>query len=247
MKTATLTGVVTALTVGVALAQPIDRPTIQATSSKPSAAALGVDPIAKVGERLPGRPMPPRPPPGEPGKTAYIRLGAVLGREIRRWPAASRAAVTNTHLKYGPPAEHTASRVTWRDVGPWKRVVVHREPVAHAFPYPHEDVLEQVIGFDVPVHRLDDVAAIHGSLTARRTRGELASECDLEAMNFLSLNLAYQVITDQQSAAAARDLLAKTAFAYRRGVRTPLTEGLTFDRLPTVGDPDVATVKLTRR
>lgn len=48
---------------------------------------------------------------------------------------------------------------------------------------PHKDMLLQVIAYEVPADKFDDLAAFDGSVIAERTRGEIAARCDKEAAN----------------------------------------------------------------
>ena len=151
---------------------------------------------------------------------------------IAAWPSTSRTAATQTIARYGAPDEHTASMLIWRDRGPFRRTIVHRDEVPHAFPRMHQDVLEQVIAYRVPPEMVDELSAFNGSLKVDRTRGELSARCDQEAMNVLALNLADEILTTRATVSDARVTYALQAEAHAAGRSAPLAERLLF-RVPT--------------
>lgn len=244
MKTAMLTGVVVVLAAGGVTAQP-PAPAPAPVAAPPPPVAPSPKGDEQTPERVPSR-IPATNKPAAPARAGKIDVA--LEARIKPWPWLARSAVVTTHARYGAPAEASDSLVIWNQVGPWKQVIVHRAAAEHQFPAAHQDVLEQVIALAVPADKFDDLAAFDGSVTAHRTRGELSAACDVEAMNFLALNLAHDIITDQRTVAEARAMLAKTAAAYRRGARDPMTLRLTFE-LPTgpTADPDQATGQVTQR
>ena len=119
--------------------------------------------------------------------------------------------------KYGEPDEVTPARLTWSNTGPWKRTVLRRKGADHHFPIQHHDHLEQVIDYHVPPEKAEEVLAFDGSLTIRRTRGELSTECKSEAANFLAINLAHDVLIDEKSTAEAREAYADLYRQNERG------------------------------
>lgn len=157
----------------------------------------------------------------------------------RLWPAVSRDAAAGLEMKYGPPDETTSSMLVWREAGPFKRIAVHAEGVRHALPTLHEDVVEHVIEYRVPVGRIDEVLQFNGSLEVRRTAGELASRCANEALNVLALNLAHDIVVERRSVAQARREFSRLAVSYSGGGSSPYTDSLAF-RIPAAAtaDPD---------
>jgi hypothetical protein len=107
------------------------------------------------------------------------------------------------------------------------------------------DILEQAIDYRVPPEKYGALAAYNGSVTARRTRGELAAMCDKEAMNFLALNLAHDIITGKLSVEEARQAYTTTALAFTKGEQRPYTQALQFQVPPKgTGDPDQVTATM---
>lgn len=160
-------------------------------------------------------------------KMGHEQMGAA--DMIRDWPEVSRQAARELMQKYGEPDEKTARMLIWRDNGPWKRSIVHRDPVAHSFPRPHQDVLEQVIDYRVPAEYADDLALYDGSVIIDRTAGELTARCDSEAMNFLALNLADDIVKGEKTVAEARLEYGRAALQQMAGDSPDLTQGLQFE------------------
>jgi hypothetical protein len=141
--------------------------------------------------------------------------------------------------KYGSPDGVTPDRLVWKDREPWVEIIVSREEVPHRFPMQHTDVLEQAIHYPVSPGQFDELAAFDGSVIVERTKGTMSARCDKEAMNYLALNLAHDIVTGKRSVEGARDFYAERARAFKKGETHPYTQGLVFP-LPGrgVGDPD---------
>lgn len=180
-----------------------------------------------------------------------IRIAAVNPPEVSftvktakdialRWPEAPREAAGAMLDKYGAPDAMAGDFLIWQDAGEWLEITVRREEINHRFPLPHRDVLEQVVAYEVPEEKFDDLARFDGSLIAERTRGTLASRCENEAMNFLALNLAHDIVTNRKSVEEAREMQVDIARAYLSGERHPYTKGLRFhiSKIEDTIDPD---------
>lgn len=171
-----------------------------------------------------------------------INRGVVLA-SIENWPAKSQEAARFMIDKYGVPNEQTPTTLVWYATGPWKRTILSKEEVPHSFPKPHTDLLEQFIDYRVPVDKYDELAAYDGSVIVERTKGEISARCDKEAMNFLALNLANEIVTGARTVQQARDEYGKQAMAFMNNQPAPHTTGLHFN-VPRSGtaDPDRTTL-----
>jgi hypothetical protein len=158
---------------------------------------------------------------GQPAPSAISNL-------VDGWPAKAREAANAMIAKYGQPHEATPTMLIWHNVGPWKHTILSRDEVPHDFPKPHTDLLEQVIDYRVPVDKFDELAAYDGSVIVERTKGEMSARCDKEEMNFLSLNLANDIVTGRRTVEQARRFYAETAMAFMRGEKPAYTQGLQF-------------------
>jgi len=141
--------------------------------------------------------------------------------------------------KYGEPSIVGDRMLVWFNTGPMVKTALMRDAVPHNFPMPHVDYLTQTVMHCVPADKLDDLNEYDGSVWVHRTRGELSAQCDVEAMNFLALNLAHDVIMGTRTAVDARDFYSKTAMAFKQGDQSsPYVTGLTFQPEPDAADPD---------
>ncbi len=186
-----------------------------------------------------------RPAQGFEQQARNLLQGAVGGQQVAKliesWPRASRTAAQQMIDSYGEPHSVTPDMLIWRDNGPWNITVVHRDPVPHNFPMPHEDVLEQTVYLEMPPRMIDDLAQFNGSVIVDRTKGTITARCDTEAANFLALNLAYEIINDERSVDEARRSYARALADWKQtGEKTRDLRGLQFDPMTAAvaGDPD---------
>ena len=167
---------------------------------------------------------------------------AVALEEISRlapnWPESSQQALRGMLEKYGQPNEQTPTMLVWNYVAPYKRIVVYREAITHKFPILHDDVLEHVVNYRIPVAKAAELAKFDGSLSFNRTAGELSVRGDKEAMNVLSLNLASDIIEGKRNSDNARVEFGKRTVDLLNGNRTAQTENLQFIAQNNTGDAD---------
>ncbi len=141
---------------------------------------------------------------------------------------------------YGEPDVVTQRRLMWYGNGPWKRSVLRPDGADHEFPEHHIDYLEQVIDYHVPPASADDVIRFDGSVTIRRTRGELSAECHGEPANFLAINLTHDILEGDKTVEEARDVYAEIYARKEAGDEPAYITDLQFE-LPSgdQADPDV--------
>lgn len=144
------------------------------------------------------------------------------------WPDSSIAAAKEMITKYGDPQETTSNSLIWRNVAPFKEIIVHREVYSHRFPLLHQNSLEHVVDYKAPVGKVDDVWRYNGSVVLDRTKGQMSAMGENEAMNVLSLNLAHKVLTGNMSADAARITYGKETMDYLNGKKSANTQVLNF-------------------
>jgi hypothetical protein len=124
--------------------------------------------------------------------------------DLKNWPAASQAAIKEMIKKYGLPDEVTEHSLVWYNNGPWKYTKVFDSENKHLFPIDHTDVIEQAIDYKVPLNKFNDLALYDGSITIKRTDGELSVRCDREAVNFLTINLVNNVAIGKMTVGEAK-------------------------------------------
>ena len=149
--------------------------------------------------------------------------------KIRHWPELSKEAAGRMLRNYGPPEEVTDHRLVWHMKGPWKEITLYKGEAPHNFPGEHNDVLEQTIYYRVPPEKFSDLAAFDGSVIADRTRGTLAARCGGEEANFLSLNLAHEIITGTRSVQEARRFYAERMREFMNGQTHAYLQKLLFE------------------
>lgn len=167
------------------------------------------------------------------------------------WPDGSIQAAKDMLSKYGEPTETTSDQLIWRNVAPFKKVIVHKDVYNDRFPLLHQNALEHVVDYRAPASKVDDIWNYSGSIVLNRNKGEMSSYGENEAMNILSLNLAHDVMTGRYSAESARVLAGKETLSYMNGKATALTSVLKFggqwqtsdegktvtDKIRWIGDP----------
>jgi hypothetical protein len=177
---------------------------------------------------------PPRtavPPDASRNKSA-----AQASQHIQHWPSESREATQLVIDQYGEPDEATQTQLIWHKRGPWKRIVASKTFFRHNFPAPHNDSVESVIDYRVPVDKFTPLAEFDGSVVVERTAGEVSARCHDEQANFLALNLMHDIVTGAKNVEEARAYYAKEFADYRRRKPTPYMERLRF--MPGAGNTE---------
>lgn len=164
--------------------------------------------------------------------TPSSRLANVTSNEakglISAWPAKTQEVANTMMAKYGAPNEITGTMLVWHKNGPWKKTIIHKEPVQHNFPMEHVDLLEQFVDYAVPADKYDELALYDGSVVVARTVGEMSARCDKEEANFLALNLAYDVATGKKTVEDARSYYARSIKEMMQGKMDPYLGKLHF-------------------
>jgi hypothetical protein len=163
---------------------------------------------------------------------------------LRTWPEHASKAARATIAVYGLPNEATPSMFIWIENGPWLKTVVYKDEIVHDFPRSHYDVVESSVYMAVPPSRVGDVVAFEGSATVHRTEGIVSVRSNNEAMNFLAMNLVYDIASGKKNVAAARKAYARAVIAIAKAeppedaakLRFPVSDDRTMD-------PDKAMLK----
>ena len=156
---------------------------------------------------------------------------------IEDWPDAPQRGARQMLEQYGPPNEATPTKLFWYNAGPWKRIIVTSDVVTHNFPAPHSDFLTQVVDYQVPPEKFEEIARFDGSCLLDRTAGEAGARCDSEAANTLTLNLMHDIVSGKTTVDEARKSFGEMMIAYTLGRSAPYAEGLQFT-VPDGGTED---------
>lgn len=148
---------------------------------------------------------------------------------VEQWPWLSAGVAREMVERYGLPHEATPSMLVWQYNYPWKRTLLWREGAYHGFPRPHLDILEQTVEYRVPLQKIHELALYNPSLSVNQTRGEMVVCCSNEAMNFLTVNLAHEIIIGHMSPSQAKIRHREVVAGMKLHWPEPFTEGLTFE------------------
>ena len=67
----------------------------------------------------------------------------------------------------------------------------------------------------MPPEKFSELAKFDGSLIVERTAGEVSARCDMEATNFLALNMMHEIVSGKRTAEEARKTLSENISATR--------------------------------
>lgn len=165
----------------------------------------------------------------------------IINQYTKGWSESATETAKNMITKYGDPFESTPSMLMWKGIPPVKKIIVYRDEIIHQFPLPHKDVIEHTVDFKIPLNKAAELVKFDGSVIFDRTRGELSARSNEEAMNFLILNLASDIIRGKRSSSNARKEYEKLSIEYLNGNKSSLTQGLQFNTQTNTADSDVPT------
>ncbi len=164
----------------------------------------------------------------DPEQDLYSAPKKVVVPNINDWPQHSANAAKKIIDKYGRPTESTPHMLVWKNVLPFKRIVVYRDEVVHKFPQFHKDVVEHVVAYRIPINKTIELTQFDGSVTFYRTAGELTSRSESEEMNLLALNLADEIIMGKRNYTAARAEFGALVVDYLKGNKNIFMQELQF-------------------
>ena len=175
----------------------------------------------------------------QPSPTRTFASGQTV--DFSDWPFLSQLAAQQMIKRYGEPTESTPTSMCWNDVSPYKRIVVYREQVPHNFPLPHDDVIEHVISYKIPINKVAEIIKFNGSIKFDRTRGEISARSENEAMKLLALNMAYDIVKNKKDYTDARSVYGKLEIDYINGTKNLFTQSLQFFTQKDAADVDKTT------
>ena len=158
--------------------------------------------------------------------SAYFPDTVVRG-VVHRWAEPSAAAARKLLEEYKLPDDVTLNRITWYDRGYWKRTVVwNQKPVYRSLN--DLDIVEQTVDYPLTSAQAEELLAFRDGLTVDMESGELSSRSDREAVNFLTLNLADEIVRGRKTVAQARDSYERILSLAASGKVSPYMTRLLF-------------------
>jgi hypothetical protein len=143
------------------------------------------------------------------------------------WHTDSKLLAMKFMAEYGPPDRIEADRLVWDSADPWSRIAVwntqDREPTALG-----SESLEQTLRYNVPPDKRKALAAFSDRLVVSDDCQELSARGDSEALNFLAINLADEIIRGDRSPEDARGFYDRVYRLSQAGKSSPYTQGLLF-------------------
>ena len=139
---------------------------------------------------------------------------------VKRW--AAHSAMTGRVLldKYGLPDDVTPFRMTWNNKWPWKRTIVSNQKQIYRS-LDDFNVLEQTVAYTVSFDQAAELLAFRDGLVVDLENDELTSRADREEINFLTLNLADDILHGRATVAQARASYAEMLELEAAGKSSP--------------------------
>jgi len=151
---------------------------------------------------------------------------------IGNWSDFSRTLARKFIAEYGPPDQVKYSRLVWNDKGPWKSTTVWDVPPYYDSDF-GEDILEQTIPYPIPLDRRPALAEFSDRVRVSKGGSALSVRATSEELNFLTANLAHELLSGIQQPATARRFYDRTLQLSAAGKSSPYMQGLLFAGAPS--------------
>lgn len=159
---------------------------------------------------------------------AATSSGQTPEETIRNWPKEVQATAKLLIEGYGAPSRSDADELVWSNNGSWRKTVLHREGLTQSATGKGKDHLEQFIAYEVPAGKVAELGRFDKRIVVNQAAGEISSRADAETMNFLTLNLANDIVQGQRTVREARAFSAKVKMLEKTGKSSPYLEGFVF-------------------
>ncbi|MFI5361927.1 MAG: hypothetical protein ACHQ49_08165 [Elusimicrobiota bacterium] len=144
---------------------------------------------------------------------------------VESWPLLPRSAALMLISKYGEPTRFEDDSLIWEGNGPWKKTVVHRAAPRSFLGFRGKNILEQSISYAVPNDQLAALDSFEKNLRYDEKEGELSSTSESEKRNYLTLNLAAEIIAGKRTVDEARDFSMRMINLSEAGKAAPYMDG----------------------
>jgi hypothetical protein len=148
------------------------------------------------------------------------------------WYTYSEVLALKLIDEYGAPDVIEAERLTWYNKGPWSKVAVWNDEDYYYSGTVGPDDLEQTLLYAVPREKRKDLAAFSDKLAVSKDGRQLSVRGNDEGRNYLTLNLAHEIIQGVRSPDDARAFYDRIYQLSESGKSSPYLQGLLFLRLP---------------
>ena len=151
------------------------------------------------------------------------KRGSLALETVRHWNDIPRGVTLKLMEKYGAPDEMEPDRLVWNNNVPWKRTTVWNAS---------GDILEQTVACSVPAGQLGALADFDPAILVSQNGMALSVFGDTEEHNFLTVNLAYEVIHGIKDPISARHFYDRTIELSIAGKSSPYMHWIMFQPEP---------------
>jgi hypothetical protein len=146
-------------------------------------------------------------PPSAPDQRLQAAQAA-----IGTWSDPARLSAAKLIEEYGPPDRIEVGRLVWNARGPWESTSV--EDASYYDSDGGADAITQTVPYRVPQDKVDVLKAFSDHIMISKDGTKLSARSESEALNFLAINLAEEIIKDVKEPREARQFYQSTlAFA----------------------------------
>jgi len=150
---------------------------------------------------------------------------------IGNWSSFSRLAAAGFMEEYGAPDQVRHDQLIWNDKGPWKRIKIW-----NVTPYYDSDLgadnIEQTVAYLVPQDKHKELNAFSHEILISQNGTELSARGTSETADFLTLNLADDIVLGRKTPEEARRFYEQTIQLSLAGKASPYLRGLIFTPSP---------------
>jgi hypothetical protein len=165
----------------------------------------------------------PPTPPDQRREAAQAAIG--------NWTPASRLAANKLISEYGPPDHIEIGRLLWDNRGPWERTAV-QDALSYYDSDGGTENLEQSVPYAVPADKEDDLKAFSDHIRVSNGGMRLSARSTSEEENFLTINLATEILKGTRDPRAARLFYKKTLELSAAGKTSRYTRELIYTPEP---------------
>jgi hypothetical protein len=146
---------------------------------------------------------------------------------VKDWHPYASASAMKLMDEYGAPDQIESDRLIWRNTGPWDKITVWDTENFYSAAAGSDD-MEQTLGYDVPQDKRADLAAFSDKLAVSDDGRQLSVRGSSEELDFLTLNLANEIVRGVRSPEDARAFYDRIAKLAQAGKSSPYTQRLLF-------------------